>query len=130
MCPNDKQFKALSPSYPHNSIAASKALNKLTAVGLPTFDDIVFSAIHITKNPLTGTFVLLVRSENWENKNQLTLIFFEPIVEMLASKGSGSNRSERYIFDGIVFSAIHITKNPLTGTFLLLVVRPRRLELP
>ena len=72
---------------------------------------------HNKKSPDGDLLLLVVRSENWENKNQLTLIFFEPIVEMLASKGSGSNRSERYIFDDIVFSAIHITKNPLTGIF-------------
>ncbi len=36
---------------------------------------------------------------------------------MLARKGSDSNRSKRYIFDVIVFSAKH-KKTPLLGVFL------------
>ena len=76
MCPNDKQFKALSPSYPHNSIAASKALNKLTAVGLPTFDGIVFSAIHITKKSPDGDFCVISAVRELGEQKSTNVDFF------------------------------------------------------
>ena len=69
------------------------------------FDVIVFSP-SIKKNSLKGSFFNWCGQELGE-KNQPMLIFCKAIVEMLAREESGSDQSKRYIFDGIVFSAIH-----------------------